>query len=40
MKTLSDEVEAVNFSLIVEFFELYDVFAKEGIGLVEAGNGN
>ena len=38
MKTLADEVEAVDLPLIVEFLELYDVFAKGKIGFFKTGN--
>ena len=40
MKTLADEVEAVNLPLIVEFLELYNVFAKGKIGFFETGDRN
>jgi hypothetical protein len=33
-------METVNLSLIVEFFELYNIFAKGEIGFFEAGDGN
>ena len=40
VKTLADEVEAVNLPLIVEFLELYDVFTKGKISFCEAGDRN
>ena len=40
METLTDKVEVVDLSLIVEFFKLYDVFAEGKIGFLEAGDRN
>lgn len=40
METLTDKVEAVDLSPIVEFFELYDIFAEGKIGFLEVGDRN
>ena len=40
VKALTDKVESVHLSLIIELFKLDDKFAKGKVGFFEAGDGN
>ena len=40
MKALADEMEAVDFPLVIKVLELDNIFAESEIGLFEAGDGN
>ena len=40
MKALADKVEAADLPLVIEVFELDDIFTEGKIGLFEAGHGH